>query len=150
MAWSPSSWRERKIAQDVSYPPETASSLPSVTANLKTLPPLVVHEEVERLRTQLAEVAKGRAFLLQGGDCAELFSYAQKEHIESKVRLLLLMSLIMYVWFGFAACVAKADIGMYSIWGTRMPVVRIIRGAGQYAKVCCYPYSSSIAWLMSA
>ena len=102
MSWSPSSWREKKIAQDVVYPESTASSLPSVTSQLRSLPPLVVSDEVERLRTQLAQVAKGRAFLLQGGDCAELFQYCQKEPIESKVRLLLLMSLIMWVWRSFA------------------------------------------------
>jgi 3-deoxy-7-phosphoheptulonate synthase len=67
------------------------------------------------LRTQLAQVAAGDRLLLQGGDCAELFSYCSSEPIENKLKVLLQMSLVL-------------------TWGARKPVVRIARMAGQYAK----------------
>ncbi|KAJ1673182.1 hypothetical protein EV182_005736, partial [Spiromyces aspiralis] len=70
---------------------------------------------VEKLRNLLKDVAEGRAFLLQGGDCAESFDYCHSAHIEDKLKVLLQMSLVL-------------------IWGMRMPVVRIARMAGQYAK----------------
>ena len=82
---------------------------------LTTLPPLVTATEVERLRRQLEDVAEGRAFLLQGGDCAESFADCASAPIEAKVKVLLQMSLIM-------------------VWGARIPVVRVARMAGQYAK----------------
>ncbi|KAH8916446.1 DAHP synthetase [Atractiella rhizophila] len=113
--WTPDSWRSKKILQDVVYPPETEHKLPAVTETLRKLPPLVSNDEIERLRQNLAQVAAGKAFLLQGGDCAELFDYCTPTMIESKLKLLLAMSLII-------------------IYGARLPVVRILRGAGQYAK----------------
>ena len=75
------------------------------------LPGLVSPNEIDRLRTQLASVAEGNAFLLQTGDCAELFDYCNPEQIQAKLKLSLLMSLIL-------------------IWGARKPVVRIGRIAG--------------------
>jgi 3-deoxy-7-phosphoheptulonate synthase len=89
--------------------------LHAVTQRLKTLPGLVTRHEINSLRAQLASVAEGKAFLLQGGDCAELFADCTPDKIEGKVKLLLLMSLII-------------------IWGARIPVVRVGRIAGQYAK----------------
>ncbi|WFD29223.1 3-deoxy-7-phosphoheptulonate synthase [Malassezia sp. CBS 17886] len=107
------SWRGKPIAQDVTYPDR--AQMDEVLHELRTLPSLVTPEEVDRLHEQLASVADGEAFLLQCGDCAELFSYCNAEQIEAKLKLTLLMSLII-------------------IHGARMPVVRVGRIAGQYAK----------------
>ncbi|KAB8336867.1 hypothetical protein FH972_021175 [Carpinus fangiana] len=111
--WSPSSWTTKPIKQDVLY-----ASRPPVEralAKLEHLPPIVTPKEVCDLRNQLAAVARGETFLLQGGDCAELFSYCEQDAIDSKIKLLLQMSLVL-------------------IWGSHKPVVRIARMAGQYAK----------------
>lgn len=111
--WHPDSWRHKQVAQDVVYPDGRA--LDTVLTKLKHLPPLVTPTEILRLRTHLASVSCGESFLLQGGDCAELFDYCSQDPIEHKLSLILLMSLII-------------------IWGGRLPVVRIARIAGQYAK----------------
>ena len=79
------------------------------------MPPLVHHGEVNTLRTHLAQAAKGEAFLLQGGDCAEQFADCRKSTVESKLKILLQMSLVL-------------------TWGARIPVIRMGRMAGQYAK----------------
>ncbi|KAK4688758.1 3-deoxy-7-phosphoheptulonate synthase, partial [Tremellales sp. Uapishka_1] len=113
MSWTPSSWREKPIAQDVIY--DDKAHLDKVLTQLRTLPPLVSPMEIDRLRSQLADVALGKAFLLQGGDCAELFQDCSQDPIEHKLSLILLMSLII-------------------LHGSRLPVVRIARIAGQYAK----------------
>ncbi|PWN45532.1 phospho-2-dehydro-3-deoxyheptonate aldolase [Ceraceosorus guamensis] len=112
-AWTPSSWRTKPIAQDVVYPNQ--AELNRATDRLKQLPGLVTPFEIEKLRKQLADVADGKAFLLQSGDCAELFTDCVPSKIDAKVKLSLLMSLIL-------------------IWGGRLPVVRVGRIAGQYAK----------------
>ncbi|UZJ55227.1 hypothetical protein CBS101457_004547 [Exobasidium rhododendri] len=112
-AWSPSSWRSCPISQAVVY--ASTSKLQEATTQLRSLPGLVTTNEIKSLRLQLASVAQGKAFLLQGGDCAELFADCNAEKIEGKVKLLLLMSLII-------------------IWGARIPVIRVGRIAGQYAK----------------
>ncbi|KAF8322585.1 DAHP synthetase, partial [Clavulina sp. PMI_390] len=111
--WTPSSWRDKPIAQDVKYP--DADALESVISKLKTLPPLVTPSEIERLRTQLSDVQDNKAFLLHAGDCAESFEACTHENITNKIGLILSFSLIL-------------------IWGGRLPVVRIGRIAGQYAK----------------
>ncbi|GJJ73802.1 3-deoxy-7-phosphoheptulonate synthase [Entomortierella parvispora] len=111
--WAPDSWRTKPILQDVDYPDQ--AHLDRVLEKLARLPPMVVPGEIHRLRQQLADVALGKAFLLQGGDCAELFDYCAQSPIEAKLKVLLQMSLVL-------------------IWGSRMPVVRIARIAGQYAK----------------
>ncbi|KAG0150987.1 hypothetical protein CROQUDRAFT_57659 [Cronartium quercuum f. sp. fusiforme G11] len=113
--WSPSSWRTKSINQEVIYPNQNQNKLINVKKKLQKLPGLVTPQEIARLKKQLIAVARGEAFLLQGGDCAELFEYCQHEHITSRVKLLLMMSLII-------------------IWEARMPVVRIGRIAGQFAK----------------
>ncbi|KAJ3016430.1 hypothetical protein HKX48_004038 [Thoreauomyces humboldtii] len=112
-AWSPESWRTKKVLQDVTY--SNQGDLDHVLGKLKKLPPLVSHQEIRNLRTQLAEVAENKRFLLQGGDCAELFDYCSAEPIENKLKVLLQMSLIL-------------------VWGGRTSVTRIARMAGQYAK----------------
>lgn len=82
---------------------------------VRRLPPLVAPSEVDALRSQLAEVAEGKRFLLQGGDCAERFVDCAAEPIEAKLRILLQMSLVL-------------------TWGARIPTLRIARMAGQFSK----------------
>ncbi|KAJ1900910.1 hypothetical protein LPJ66_001158 [Kickxella alabastrina] len=111
--WTPDSWKSKPIKQDVIY--DDASELETVLSRVTNMPPLVSSPEIDRLREQLKDVAEGRAFLLQGGDCAESFDYCNPQAIEDKLKILLQMSLVL-------------------VWGMRMPVVRIARMAGQYAK----------------
>ncbi|CAK9780098.1 DAHP synthetase [Cutaneotrichosporon oleaginosum] len=113
VAWTPSSWREKPITQDVTYP--DAADHARVVRKLKHLPPLVSTQEIDSLAEQMADVAAGKAFLLQGGDCAELFDYCSETPIEHKLSLILIMSLIL-------------------LNGAHIPIVRIMRIAGQYAK----------------
>lgn len=111
--WTPSTWRSKPIKQAPSYPePE---KLTKVVKELSRMPPLVHPNEILALKAHLRDVAHGKAFLLQGGDCAELFDYCEQGAIESKIKLLLQMSVVL-------------------IWGTNKRVVRIGRMAGQYAK----------------
>ncbi|THH19945.1 hypothetical protein EW146_g1317 [Bondarzewia mesenterica] len=116
--WTPSSWRSKHTAQDVKYPDE--EHLAKVLSKIETLPPLVTPSEIERLRNQLSFVQRGEAFLLHAGDCAESFDACTHDNISAKIGLILSFSLIL-------------------IWGARLPVVRVGRIAGQYAK----PRSSS-------
>ncbi len=111
--WTPHGWRHRPALQQPDYP--DASELERALARLSDLPPLVVPEEVDRLRELLAEAASGRRFLLQGGDCAEQFRDCAPERIADKLRVLLQMSVVL------------THVG-------RRPVVRVGRIAGQYAK----------------
>ncbi|KAJ6043907.1 uncharacterized protein N7446_002104 [Penicillium canescens] len=116
--WSPSSWTQKPIKQDVIY--EDRQGLKDSLEKLQKLPPLVTTREIIQLKDNLRNVALGKAFVLQGGDCAELFDYCNQDMIEAKVKLLLQMSLVL-------------------IWGANKPVIRIARIAGQFAK----PRSSS-------
>lgn len=111
--WTPSSWTKKPIKQEVVY--SDHSAVQRTLVKLKRLPPIVTPTEIIRLRKSLYDVALGNSLLLQGGDCAELFDYCEQEAIESKIKLLLQMSLIL-------------------IWGANKPVVRIARIAGQFAK----------------
>lgn len=111
--WSPSSWQSHPIVQDVVYDDEAA--LEEALAKLESLPPLVHPNEIENLKQQLAEAAEGKRFVLQGGDCAELFDYCNSDRIEAKVKVLLQMSLVL-------------------LWGLKVPVTRVGRIGGQYAK----------------
>ncbi|KAL4885532.1 DAHP synthetase [Aspergillus karnatakaensis] len=112
-AWSPKSWTSKPIKQDVIY--DDAKGVQSALEKIEKLPPLVTTQEIANLKKSLKNVALGKAFVLQGGDCAELFDYCNQDMIEAKVKLLLQMSLVL-------------------IWGANMPVVRIARIAGQFAK----------------
>lgn len=111
--WSPSSWTTKPIRQDVTY--DDKAAVEKSLAKLERLPPIVTPTEIAKLKRSLREVALGNAFLLQGGDCAELFNYCEESAIESKIKLLLQMSLVL-------------------IWGMNKPVVRVARMAGQFAK----------------
>ncbi|MFG1490951.1 3-deoxy-7-phosphoheptulonate synthase, partial [Oceanospirillum sp. HFRX-1_2] len=77
--WTPASWREKTARQMPNYPDQVA--LQNVEQELAGLPPLVFAGEARQLQAELAEVAAGRAFLLQGGDCAESFDEFSANHI---------------------------------------------------------------------
>jgi 3-deoxy-7-phosphoheptulonate synthase len=111
--WTPGSWTARPAAQQVGYADQDA--LARVIHEIGRLPPLVTSWEIEGLRAELARAARGEAFVLQGGDCAESFDDCRSEPIAAKLKILLQMSLVL-------------------VHGTRKPVVRIGRIAGQYAK----------------
>lgn len=113
MTWSPSSWTTKAASQQVAYGDPDA--LARVVEEMGRLPPLVTSWEIEQLRGELARAARGEAFVLQGGDCAESFDDCRSETIAAKLKILLQMSLVL-------------------VHGTRKPVVRIGRIAGQYAK----------------
>jgi 3-deoxy-7-phosphoheptulonate synthase len=119
--WTPDSWRSKPAKQEISYDDQAAVT--KALEKLRRLPPIVTPLEIIKLRKSLRDVALGKAFLLQGGDCAELFDYCEQKAIESKIKLLLQMSLVL-------------------IWGTHMPVVRIARIAGQFAKPRSKPMES--------
>ena len=111
--WNVESWRERPIAQDIAYKDE--AELEDALTRLRALPPLVTSFEIERLKGLLAEAQRGERFVLQGGDCAETLGDCRSESIADKLKILLQMSLVL-------------------VHGRKMPVVRIGRFAGQYAK----------------
>jgi 3-deoxy-7-phosphoheptulonate synthase len=111
--WSPNSWQQKPAAQQVTYADPAA--LQRVLYDISRLPPLVTSWEVENLRNELARAARGEAFVLQGGDCAESFDECRSETIAGTLKILLQMSLVL-------------------VHGARKPVVRIGRIAGQYAK----------------
>ncbi|KAG9817755.1 hypothetical protein KCU86_g12653, partial [Aureobasidium melanogenum] len=85
--WTPTSWRSKPIKQEVVYDDQLAVN--KAVTKLTNLPPLVTAHEIWKLRASLRDVALGKSFLLQGGDCAELFSYCNAGSIDSKTKLLL-------------------------------------------------------------
>jgi len=111
--WSPDSWRTKTALQQPTY--RDAAAVRRVLGEIATLPPLVTSWEVLALKQQLAEAQEGQRFVLQGGDCAESFSECTSASITAKLKILLQMSLVL-------------------IQGSRKPVTRIGRFAGQYAK----------------
>ncbi|GIX17591.1 MAG: phospho-2-dehydro-3-deoxyheptonate aldolase [Rhodothalassiaceae bacterium] len=112
-SWQPGSWRSRPAAQLPDYP--DADALARVEAELRALPPLVFAGEVRALEADLARVARGEAFLLQGGDCAESFAEFSPENLRDTFKVLLQMAVVLTF---AAAC----------------PVVKVGRLAGQFAK----------------
>ncbi len=111
--WSPDGWRAKPVVQVPEYPEPGLQR--EVEDRLRDYPPLVFAGEARRLRRQLADAADGRAFVLQGGDCAESFAEFHANNIRDTLRVLLQMSVVL----SFAS-------------GT--PVVKIGRMAGQFAK----------------
>ena len=111
--WSPDSWRRKNIKQVPVYP--DPARLADAERRLRRFPPLVFAGEARRLRASLAEVAAGRAFLLQGGDCAESFAEFHPDNIRDTFRVILQMAVVLT----FAA---------------GLPVVKVGRLAGQFAK----------------
>jgi 3-deoxy-7-phosphoheptulonate synthase len=117
--WSPNSWRAKPIQQVPSYP--DMAVLEETEARLSTFPPLVFAGEARKLKKQLAAVANGEAFLLQGGDCAESFAEHGADNIRDFFRVFLQMSVVL-------------------TYAGAQPVVKVGRIAGQFAK----PRSSDI------
>ena len=111
--WSPNSWRKLPIRQQPNWPDEAA--LGRVEDKLKSFPPLVFAGEARSLKAQLGEVAEGRAFLLQGGDCAESFAEFHADNIRDTFRVLLQMAVVL-------------------TYGANCPVVKVGRMAGQFVK----------------
>ena len=111
--WSPDSWQQRPAMQQPNWP--DADALAGTLQELRELPPLVTSWEVLALQEQLAQAQEGRRFLLQGGDCAETFADCNSSVISNRLKVLLQMSLVL-------------------VHGLRLPVVRVGRFAGQYAK----------------
>ena len=112
-SWSPNSWRGKPILQVPTYPDQ--DGLHAVESELAANPPLVFAGEARKLKAALGEVAEGRAFLLQGGDCAESFAEFSANNIRDTFKVLLQMAVVLT--FG-AAC----------------PIVKVGRMAGQFAK----------------
>lgn len=111
--WNPSSWKEKPILQQPTYQDQV--KLEKVLAELKNYPPLVFAGEARSLKSDLANVANGDAFLLQGGDCAESFSEFQAANIRDTFKALLQMAVVMTYAGG-------------------VPVVKVGRLGGQFAK----------------
>jgi len=112
-SWTPESWRSKPIEQQPRYADK--ETLAQVETRLSKLPPLVFAEEARNLQRQLADVAEGRAFLLQGGDCAESFTDFSADLIRDTFKVILQMAIVL-------------------TYSGRRPVVKVGRMAGQFAK----------------
>jgi 3-deoxy-7-phosphoheptulonate synthase len=106
-------WRQLPIKQQPEWPDPAAVA--AASAELSTLPPLIFAGEVDILRERLARAARGDSFLLQGGDCAETFAGATAEQIRNRLKTLLQMAVVL-------------------TYGASMPIVKMGRMAGQFAK----------------
>lgn len=112
--WTPATWRSKPAKHIPADYPDSAA-LSRVETDLSTMPPLVFAGEARRLRAKLGEVAQGKAFLLQGGDCAESFKEFHADTIRDTFRLILQMAVVLTFAGG-------------------KPVVKVGRIAGQFAK----------------
>jgi 3-deoxy-7-phosphoheptulonate synthase len=106
-------WRTLPIKQQPEWP--DADAVAAASAQIASFPPLVFAGEVDILRDRLARAARGESFLLQGGDCAETFAGATADQIRNRVKTLLQMAVVL-------------------TYGASMPVVKMGRMAGQFAK----------------
>src|SRR5262245_19122597 len=104
MEWTPQSWRDRPAVQQPQFTDRAQRD--AVLEHLAALPPLVAPSVVLHLRDLLADVAEGKRFLLQGGDCAERFADCHARAIRDKLKILLQMSVVL-------------------TYGLRKPVVRV-------------------------
>lgn len=111
--WSPNSWRNFPIKQQPTY--DNQGALKKAENDLANFPPLVSVDEIEKLKAELAAVANGEAFLLQGGDCAESFTEFSHDNLKSFFRTIMQMTIAL-------------------MHGLKKPVVKVGRIAGQYAK----------------
>jgi 3-deoxy-7-phosphoheptulonate synthase len=111
--WSPNSWTQRPVAQNPNWP--DADALIAVQQALGAQPPLVFAGEARRLTDQLGDVADGRAFLLQAGDCAESFDGGSADAIRDKLKVILQMAVAL-------------------TYASGVPVLKVGRIAGQFAK----------------
>ena len=117
--WKIDSWRKFPIKQVPEY--SDMDKVASVEKELSIRPPLVFAEEARRLRKRMADVAEGKAFLLQGGDCAESFAEHNANNIRDSFRVLLQMAVVL-------------------TFGSALPVIKIGRLAGQYSKPRSSPF----------
>ena len=108
--WSPDSWKSKPILQQPVY--QDAAAVQQAETELSGLPPLVFAGEVRSLHKQLADVASGQAFLLQGGDCAESFAEFNATNIRDTFQVMLQMAIVM-------------------TYAGSCPVVKVARIAGQ-------------------
>jgi 3-deoxy-7-phosphoheptulonate synthase len=111
--WTPNSWRDFPILQQPTY--TNQELLKSVEKQLSGFPPLIFAGEAENLKSKLADVSRGEAFLLQGGDCAESFNAFNAENIRDLFKVLMQMAVVL-------------------TYGASKPIVKIGRVAGQFAK----------------
>lgn len=111
--WQKSDWRNKPRVQMPDYPDQEA--LNAVEAQLGVYPPLVFAGEARNLKNALADVSRGDAFLLQGGDCAESFAEFSADMIRDTFKVMLQMAMVL-------------------TWGAKVPVVKVGRLAGQFAK----------------
>jgi 3-deoxy-7-phosphoheptulonate synthase len=112
-SWSPAGWRAKPARQMPVY--ADAERLDEVERTLTRYPPLVFAGEARRLKASLAEIAAGKGFLLQGGDCAESFAEFHPDNIRDTLRVLLQMAVVL-------------------TFGAGLPVTKVGRMAGQFAK----------------
>jgi len=117
--WSVGSWRDRPALQQPEYP--NPAELEAVLKTIEAFPPIVFAGEARHLEERLADAAMGRAFLLQGGDCAESFKEFNSNNIRDTFRVLLQMSVVL-------------------MFGAQMPVIKVGRMAGQFAKPRSEPF----------
>ncbi|RYQ82658.1 hypothetical protein Ahy_B10g101234 isoform B [Arachis hypogaea] len=117
--WSLNSWRTKKALQLPEYPDQ--SSVDQVLHTLETFPPIVFAGEARSLEEKLAQAAMGNAFLLQGGDCAESFKEFNANNIRDTFRVILQMGVVL-------------------MFGGQMPVIKVGRMAGQFAKPRSDPF----------
>ncbi|MGY8990031.1 MAG: class II 3-deoxy-7-phosphoheptulonate synthase [Rhodospirillales bacterium] len=111
--WAPDSWRSKNILQQPDYLDQ--KHVQDVEERLKRFPPLVFAGEARKLKSELAKVSKGEAFLLFGGDCAESFAEFHPDNIRDTFRVMLQMAVVL-------------------TFGAALPVVKLGRMAGQFAK----------------
>ncbi|VFQ74249.1 unnamed protein product [Cuscuta campestris] len=112
-AWSLESWKSKKALQLPEYPDQ--AELEAVLKTIESFPPIVFAGEARSLEEKLGEAAMGRAFLLQGGDCAESFKEFNANNIRDTFRIILQMGAVL-------------------MFGGQMPVIKVGRMAGQFAK----------------
>ena len=112
-AWEVNSWRAKPIKQQPTYP--NAAAVDAAEATLRGVPPLVSPDEIRALTRELAATAQGKAFLLQGGDCAESFAEFNETNLRNFFRVLIQMTMAL-------------------MYGAGSPVVKVGRIAGQFAK----------------
>ncbi|HVB51465.1 MAG TPA: 3-deoxy-7-phosphoheptulonate synthase class II [Acidimicrobiales bacterium] len=113
LEWTPTTWREYPVAQSPTWP--DLAHLERVEAELAKKPPLVFAGEARRLQDHLAQVANGKAFLLQAGDCAESFDESSADAIRDKLKVILQMAVAL-------------------TYASGVPVIKVGRIAGQFAK----------------
>jgi 3-deoxy-7-phosphoheptulonate synthase len=111
--WTPDSWKSHEARHLPAY--DDGQALESVEATLRSYPPLVFAGEARALKAELAEVARGQGFLIQGGDCAESFAEFHPNNIRDTFRVLLQMAVVL-------------------TFAGKLPVVKVGRMAGQFAK----------------